>query len=60
MKIHPTRSWSRRIAATALAVSAVTEISTCSPPQRRFNVPTRDTRSDYRALTPTAQVDVAE
>jgi phage shock protein E len=30
MQIHPTRSWSLRIAATALAVAAITGMSACS------------------------------
>jgi rhodanese-related sulfurtransferase len=30
MKIHTTRSWSRRIAAAALAVAAITGVSACS------------------------------
>lgn len=30
MQIHPTRSWSRRIAASALAVAAMTGMSACS------------------------------
>ena len=30
MQMHPTRSWSRQIAATVLAVAAITGISACS------------------------------
>jgi phage shock protein E len=30
MQMHPTRSWSRRIAAAALAVAAITGMSACS------------------------------
>ena len=30
MQLHPTRSWSRRIAATVLAVAAITGMSACS------------------------------
>ena len=30
MQLHPTRSWSRRMAATVLAVAAITGISACS------------------------------
>jgi len=57
MRTHPARSWSRRIAAAAMAVAAVTGISACSSTTPASNATTQATGQHMAASDFSAAVN---